>query len=78
MDKKNFFIILIFLGFWQLSCLKEKNLFLASMQANLNSPGISLNKLGSNLMYHKVNITGHFLLYIYIAHVQQQIKIVTT
>jgi len=55
------FIILISLGFWQLSRLKEKKLFLASMQANLTSPAVNLEKLGSNLIYRKVKITGQFL-----------------
>ena len=56
------FITLISLGFWQLSRLKEKKLFLASMQANLTSPAINLEELGSNFIYRKVKITGQFLL----------------
>ncbi len=55
------FIILISLGFWQLSRLKEKKLFLASMQANLTSPAINLAEIQDNLPYHKVKITGQFL-----------------
>ncbi|WP_347939374.1 SURF1 family protein [Rickettsia oklahomensis] len=55
------FIIFISLGLWQLSRLKEKKLFLASMQANLISPAINLEELGSNLIYRKVKITGQFL-----------------
>lgn len=55
------FIILISLGFWQLSRLKEKKLFLASMQANLTSPAINLAGIQDNLPYHKVKITGQFL-----------------
>ena len=54
------FIILISLGFWQLSRLKEKNLFLASMQANLTLPAINLAEIQDNLPYHKVKITGQF------------------
>ncbi|HJD67096.1 MAG TPA: SURF1 family protein [Rickettsia endosymbiont of Bembidion lapponicum] len=55
------FIILISLGFWQLNRLKEKKLFLASMQENLTSPAIDLAEIHDNLPYHKVKITGHFL-----------------
>ena len=55
------FIILISLGFWQLNRLKEKKLFLASMQENLTSPAIDLAEIQDNLPYHKVKITGHFL-----------------
>ncbi|MGI4752549.1 MAG: SURF1 family protein [Janthinobacterium lividum] len=55
------FIILVSLGFWQLNRLKEKKLFLASMQENLTSPAIDLAKIQDNLPYHKVKITGHFL-----------------
>ncbi len=55
------FTILISLGFWQLSRLKEKKLFLASMQANLTSPAINLAEIQDNLPYHKVKITGQFL-----------------
>ncbi|MCC8377024.1 MAG: SURF1 family protein [Rickettsia endosymbiont of Graphium doson] len=55
------FIILISLGFWQLNRLKEKKLFLASMQENLTSPAIDLAEIHVNLPYHKVKITGHFL-----------------
>lgn len=55
------FIILISLGFWQLNRLKEKKLFLASMQENLTSPAIDLAEIKDNLPYHKVKITGHFL-----------------
>ncbi len=55
------FTILISLGFWQLSRLKEKKLFLASMQANLTSPAINLAEIQDWLPYHKVKITGQFL-----------------
>ncbi|WP_341791576.1 SURF1 family protein [Rickettsia endosymbiont of Gonocerus acuteangulatus] len=55
------FIILISLGFWQLIRLKEKKLFLTSMQENLTSPAIDLAEIKDNLPYHKVKITGHFL-----------------
>ncbi|ASX28054.1 hypothetical protein BA173_04325 [Rickettsia sp. MEAM1 (Bemisia tabaci)] len=55
------FIILISLGFWQLNRLKEKKLFLASMQKNLTSHAIDLAEIHDNLPYHKVKITGHFL-----------------
>ena len=55
------FIILVSLGFWQLSRLKEKKLFLASMQANLTSPAINLAEIQDDLPYHKVKITGQFL-----------------
>ncbi|HJD61928.1 MAG TPA: SURF1 family protein [Rickettsia endosymbiont of Degeeriella rufa] len=55
------FIILISLGFWQLNRLKEKKLFLASMQENLTSSAIDLAEIHDNLPYHKVKITGHFL-----------------
>lgn len=55
------FIILISLGFWQLSRLKEKKLFLASMQVNLTSPAVNLEKLDNSLTYRKIKITGHFL-----------------
>ncbi|MCC8369915.1 MAG: SURF1 family protein [Rickettsia endosymbiont of Stiretrus anchorago] len=55
------FIILVSLGFWQLNRLKEKKLFLASMQENLTSLAIDLAKIQDNLPYHKVKITGHFL-----------------
>ncbi|WP_041816794.1 SURF1 family protein [Rickettsia akari] len=55
------FMILVSLGFWQLSRLKEKKLFLASMQANLTLPAINLAEIQDNLPYHKVKITGQFL-----------------
>ena len=55
------FTILISLGFWQLSRLKEKKLFLASMQANLTSPSNNLSEIQDSLPYHKVKITGQFL-----------------
>jgi len=55
------FAILISLGFWQLNRLKEKKLFLASMQANLTASAVNLEELGSNLIYRKVKITGNFL-----------------
>lgn len=55
------FIILISLGVWQLSRLKEKKLFLASIQANLTSPAINLAEIQDSLPYHKVKITGQFL-----------------
>ncbi len=55
------FTILISLGFWQLSRLKEKKLFLTSMQANLTSPAINLAEIQDGLPYHKVKITGQFL-----------------
>ncbi len=54
-------IILITLGFWQLSRLKEKKLFLEAMDYNLTSPAVDLNALEDNLIYRKVKITGHFL-----------------
>ncbi|WP_218460194.1 SURF1 family protein [Rickettsia sp. TH2014] len=55
------FTILISLGFWQLSRLKEKKLFLASMQTNLTSSAINLAEIQDSLPYHKVKITGQFL-----------------
>lgn len=55
------FIILVSLGFWQLSRLKEKKLFLASMQENLTSPAIDLADIQDNSPYHKIKTTGHFL-----------------
>lgn len=56
------FIILISLGFWQLSRLKEKKLFLSSMQENLTSEAVNLNEIGNNPTYRKIKITGHFLI----------------
>ncbi|XVN40318.1 MAG: SURF1 family protein [Rickettsia endosymbiont of Argas persicus] len=55
------FIILVSLGFWQLNRLKEKKLFLASMQENLISSAIDLAKIQNILPYQKIKITGHFL-----------------
>ncbi|WP_341788888.1 MULTISPECIES: SURF1 family protein [unclassified Rickettsia] len=55
------FIILISLGFWQLNRLKEKKLFLASMQENLTSPAIDLAEIHDNLPYQKIKLNGHFL-----------------
>jgi len=55
------FIILISLGFWQLSRLKEKKLFLSSMQTNITSPAIDLAEVQNNLPYQKIKIIGHFL-----------------
>ncbi|MCC8467250.1 MAG: SURF1 family protein [Rickettsia endosymbiont of Eriopis connexa] len=55
------FVILVSLGFWQLSRLKEKKLFLASMQANLTSPAVNLAEIQDGLPYHKVKIIGQFL-----------------
>ncbi len=50
------------LGFWQLNRLKEKKLFLSSMQENLKNPAIDLNSLDNNdLIYRKVKLTGQFL-----------------
>lgn len=55
------FIILVSLGFWQLNRLKEKKLFLASMQENLTSPAIDLAEIHDNLPYQKIKLNGHFL-----------------
>ncbi|HJD64878.1 MAG TPA: SURF1 family protein [Rickettsia endosymbiont of Diachasma alloeum] len=55
------FIILVSLGFWQLNRLKEKKLFLASMQENLTSPAIDLAEIHNNLPYQKIKLNGHFL-----------------
>ncbi|WP_342225315.1 SURF1 family protein [Rickettsia endosymbiont of Urophora cardui] len=55
------FIILVSLGFWQLNRLKEKKLFLASMQENLTSPAIDLAEIHDNLPYQKIKLHGHFL-----------------
>jgi surfeit locus 1 family protein len=55
------FIILVSLGFWQLNRLKEKRLFLASMQENLTSPAIDLAEIHNNLPYQKIKLNGHFL-----------------
>ncbi len=54
-------VILLSLGFWQLSRLKEKELFISQMQYNLNNPPIDLKTLSGNELYAKIKVTGRFL-----------------
>lgn len=56
------FIILILLGIWQIVRLREKELFLTSLQNNLNNPAIDIKTLTGDTLYAKVKMTGHFLL----------------
>ena len=54
-------IILISLGCWQISRLKEKELFLSKMENNLNSTPINIKSLNSDIIYAKITMRGHFL-----------------
>ncbi|MCC8417145.1 MAG: SURF1 family protein [Rickettsia endosymbiont of Bryobia graminum] len=56
------FIILLSLGFWQLSRLKEKQGFLAIIKSNFEKPAADLRMLSDNKMYAKVKMQGQFLL----------------
>lgn len=54
------FLILVLLGFWQLSRLQEKKIFLASMHENLVNEAVPVD-FGSNQIYRKVKLFGKFL-----------------
>jgi surfeit locus 1 family protein len=55
------FFALLSLGFWQISRLKEKELFISSMQYNLSNPPVDLKTLSANALYARIKVKGHFL-----------------
>ena len=55
------FFALLSLGFWQISRLKEKELFISSMQYNLSNPPVDPKTLSANALYARIKVKGHFL-----------------
>ena len=55
------FLILLSLGFWQIARLKEKELFISSMQYNLSNPPVDLKTRSENPLYSRIEVKGHFL-----------------
>lgn len=60
-------ILLIFLGFWQISRLKEKTLFLNTIKNNMAAKPLELDAINIDTKcllekYRRVKIAGHFLL----------------
>ncbi|WP_341764525.1 SURF1 family protein [Candidatus Tisiphia endosymbiont of Beris chalybata] len=56
------FVILVSLGIWQVSRLKEKQLFLNLINNNLNNAPIDIKTLSGDKYYAKVAVRGQFLL----------------
>ncbi len=54
--------ILIYLGTWQLSRLKEKETFIAQIEANIANPAIKIDKTQFFFkLYTKIQLNGHFI-----------------
>lgn len=54
-------IILVALGFWQISRLNEKNILLKKIEVNLSSEGTIVDLITRNQLYDKVKLQGKFL-----------------
>ena len=55
------FLILISLGLWQLSRLKEKNFFITSITTNLRNPPVDFISSKNDILYSKIRVKGQFL-----------------
>jgi len=55
------FSLLLSLGFWQITRLHEKEIFLNMIKHNLVSPPIDIKMLSDDKIYSKIKVTGHFL-----------------
>lgn len=68
------FIVLIFLGTWQIFRLQEKNYYIESVTKNLSHPAKQINHLENLHDYTKVEIVGKFMteksLWLYRRHPQ--------